>query len=126
MVNPNTAWINERGTWLFYLGMLLLTRYSVFIFGIKTDAAWTSVLIGHSIVTVRPSIRAGTGHTVIVKPVLYDSLHSSCDRCPYVPSHTRDSPRSSAPLPRLSLLLLTILLTPINRVGSSIGSGALC
>lgn len=54
MVNPNTAWINERGTWLFYLAMLVLTRYSVFIFGIKTDAAWTSVLLGHSIITVGP------------------------------------------------------------------------
>eukprot|EP00283_Hemiselmis_rufescens_P018460 CAMPEP_0173451102 /NCGR_PEP_ID=MMETSP1357-20121228/46110_1 /TAXON_ID=77926 /ORGANISM="Hemiselmis rufescens, Strain PCC563" /LENGTH=185 /DNA_ID=CAMNT_0014417841 /DNA_START=44 /DNA_END=599 /DNA_ORIENTATION=- len=52
MTNQNVAWMDERGTWLFYLGMLLLTRYSVGVtMGVPNGAAWTVVLIGHSIVT---------------------------------------------------------------------------
>jgi hypothetical protein len=48
-----------------------------------------------------------------------------CDRCPHLSPSTRATAPSSAPLPCLLLPLLIFLLTPINRVGSSTGSGAL-
>lgn len=52
MVNYNVAWINERGTWGFYVIALAVMRYSLFVLGMRSDVGWTLLLVGHSIITV--------------------------------------------------------------------------
>lgn len=51
MSNPNVSWLNDRGTWMFYIFMLGLSRYTCFVWGMPSDAAWSFVLISHAIVT---------------------------------------------------------------------------
>ena len=49
--NPNVAWIDERGTWWFYIGMLALSRYAMFVFGFSSEAAWCAVISSHALIT---------------------------------------------------------------------------
>ena len=52
--NPNVAWIDERGTWWFYIGMLALSRYAMFVFGFSSEAAWCAVISSHALITYWP------------------------------------------------------------------------
>mmetsp|Transcript_46767 Transcript_46767/g.113926 ORF Transcript_46767/g.113926 Transcript_46767/m.113926 type:complete len:175 (+) Transcript_46767:294-818(+) len=51
MPNQNVAWLNERGTWLFYMCMLCLVRYIMFVLRISNALAWTTLVVSHSVVT---------------------------------------------------------------------------
>ena len=51
MTNPNVSWINERGTWPFYILILGIVQYTCFVWGVPSDIAWSLVLIGHAMVT---------------------------------------------------------------------------
>jgi hypothetical protein len=51
MPNQNVSWINDRGTWPFYIFTLALLRFACFVFGLQSDVAWTIVLVCHSLAT---------------------------------------------------------------------------
>uniref|UniRef100_A0A7S0F517 ORM1-like protein 3 n=1 Tax=Hanusia phi TaxID=3032 RepID=A0A7S0F517_9CRYP len=50
-LNYNVDWINDRGTWWFYLLMLGLSRWCCFLAGVNEEWSWSFVLISHSIIT---------------------------------------------------------------------------
>jgi len=49
--NKNVEWLDERGTWWFYMAMIAFSRYVLFVLGVSTDVAWCAVISSHSLIT---------------------------------------------------------------------------